>query len=118
MNAPRAARGVVTDFFKSVLERRFSDAERAINDVREKRFDEDEFKAGYINALEGILLSVRSGDERDFVNRAPLEAESREGYGRRFGEFSREGVHAPFDVGFFSAWSDFMRYKLGTEDDG
>lgn len=118
MNAPRAARKAVTDFFKSVMERRFSDAERAMNDVREKRFNDEEFKAGYLNAMDGILLSIRSGDERDFVNRVTLNAESREVYGRRFGDFLKEGVHAPFDIGFFSAWSDFMRYKHGTKGNG
>jgi hypothetical protein len=112
MMAPRTARKAVTAFFKSVLERRFSEAERAMNDIRETRFSDDEFKAGYLSAMEGILLSIRSGDERDFVNKASLDAESMEGYRRRFGELSREGVHAPFDTGYFSAWSDFIRHRL------
>lgn len=112
--APRMARKAVTAFFKSVLERRFSEAERALNDIREARFSEDELKAGYLIALEGILLSIRSGDERDFVNKASLDAESMEEYMRRFGELSREGVHAPFDTGYFSAWSDFIRHQLSS----
>ena len=75
MMASKTAREDIINFLKSVLERRFSDAERAINAVREKQFGNDEFKAGYLNALEGILLSLRSGDMRDFLNKAPFDAE-------------------------------------------
>jgi len=118
MMASRTARGDIIAFFKSVLERRFSDAERAMNAVREKRFGNSEFKAGYLNALEGILLSLRSGDTRDFLNKASFDAESMEGYRREFGAFVMEGAHTPFDVGYFSAWSDFMHYRLKSEEAG
>ena len=118
MMAPRAAGENIIAFFKSVLERRFSEAERAINAVREKRFGSTEFKAGYLNALEGILRSIRSGDERDFINKAPLDDKSMERYKRRFGAFLREAIHEPFDRGYFSAWSDFMRYRLNSKNRG
>lgn len=118
MMASKTARGDIINFFKSVLERRFSDAERAINAVREKQFGNDEFKAGYLNALEGILLSLRSGDVRDFLNKAPFDAKSMERYKREFGAFVREGVHTPFDTGYFSAWSDFTHYRRNMEKKG
>jgi len=118
MMASRTARGDIIAFFKSVLERRFSDAERAMNAVREKRFGNSEFKSGYLNALEGILLSLRSGDTRDFLNKASFDAESMEGYRREFGAFVMEGAHTSFDMGYFSAWSDFMHYRLKSEEAG
>ena len=113
--ASNTARGDIINFFKSVLDRRFSDAERVIKAVREKRFGNDEFKAGYLNALEGILLSLRSGDVRDFLNKAPFDTKSMKKYKREFGAFVREGVHTPFDTGYFSAWSDFTQYRLNLE---
>lgn len=118
MIASRTARGGIIAFFGSVLERKFSDAERALKAVREKRFGTSEFKAGYLNALEGILLSSRSGDARDFLNKAPFDAESMEMYKRDFGAFVREGVHTPFDIGYFSAWSDFMHYRVNSKKGG
>jgi len=118
MAASRSARGNIIAFFKGLLDRRFSDAERALNAVREKHFGNAEFKSGYLNALEGLLLSSRSGDERDFLNRASLDAKSMMRYKRKFGAFAREGVHTPFDVGYFAAWSDFMRYRLNAESKG
>lgn len=118
MIASRTARGGIIAFFGSVLERKFSDAERALKAVREKRFGSSEFKDGYLNALEGILVSSRSGDARDFLNKAPFDAEAMERYKRDFGAFVREGVHTPFDIGYFSAWSDFMHYRLNSKKGG
>ncbi|MFQ6052754.1 MAG: hypothetical protein ACE5OO_00805 [Candidatus Bathyarchaeia archaeon] len=115
MMAARTARGDIIAFFESVMERRFSEAERALNAVREKPLGNEEFKAGYLNALEGILVSTRSGDERDFINKVPFDAKSMEKYKRKFRSFVREGVRTPFDMGYFSAWSDFMHYRLNTE---
>jgi len=115
MMASRTARGNIIAFFKSVLDRKFSDAERALKSVREKRFGSSDFKAGYLNALEGILLSSRSGDVRDFINKAPFDAESMEKYKKEFGAFVREGVQKSFDMGYFSAWSDFMHYRLNSK---
>ena len=118
MTASRTARKTIINFFESVLDRKFSDAERAIKVVEEKRLGNNEFKVGYLNALEGILLSSRSGDARDFINKAPFDTESMEGYKRDFGAIVREGVPNPFDVGYFSAWSDFMHYRLNSEKKG
>jgi len=118
MMASRSAREDIIAFFRGVRERRFSDAERALEAVREKRFGNSDFKAGYLNALDGILLSSRSGDQRDFLHRAPLETASMERYNREFGDFVKEGIHSPFDVGYFSAWSDFLHFQLNSEKKG
>ena len=83
--------------------------------VREKRFGNTEFKEGYVKALEGLLLSYRSGDERDFLNRAPFDRKSMQRYKKEFRAFVRDGVHSPFDVGYFMAWSDLVQYRLDTK---
>jgi hypothetical protein len=114
MMASRGAREDIVTFFKGVQERRFSDAERALEAVKEKRFGNSDFKAGYLNALDGILLSSRSGDQRDFLNKASMETASMERYNRELGEFVKEGIHTPFDVGYFSAWSDFLHFQLNS----
>ena len=118
MTASRTARKGIINFFNSVLDRKFSDAERALKAVGEKRFGNSEFKAGYLNALEGILLSSRSGDTRDFINKAPFDAESMKSYKQDFGAIVREGVPKSFDIGYFSAWSDFMHYRLNSKKEG
>lgn len=115
MIVSRTARGDIISFFKNLLDRKFSEAEKALKAVKGKRFGSSEFKSGYLNALDGILLSLRSGDERDFFNKASFDTESMLRYKRDFGEFVREGVRTQFDIGYFSAWSDFIHYRLNLK---
>jgi hypothetical protein len=112
MMSSKIARDEIVTFFRSVMERRFTDAERALAAVREKRFGSSDFKAGYLNALDGILLSSRSGDPRDFINRVPFDVKSMGRYNREFLSFVKDGIHTSLDVGYFSAWSDFLHYQL------
>ena len=110
--APKEAKDNIIAFFKNVLERRFSEAEREIKKIRDKNLGNDEFMSGYLNALEGIVTSIRSGDERDFINKLPQDAKSMRGYKRSFREFLKGDTQDSFDKGYFSAWSDFIHYKL------
>jgi len=110
----RSARNEIVAFFKCVMERRFTDAERALASIRDKKFGNTDFKAGYLNALDGIVLSTRSGDPRDFINREQFDAKSMEKYNREFISYMRAGIHTPFDMGFFSAWSDFLHHQINS----
>jgi hypothetical protein len=113
--ASKSTRNEVIAFFETLFARRFSDAERAIEAMKEKKIGDVEFKEGYVNALEGLLLSYRSGDERDFLNRAPFDKKSMARYKKEFTGFVRDGVRSPFDIGFFMAWSDLLQYRLYSE---
>ncbi|MFB0558491.1 MAG: hypothetical protein ACETVY_05165 [Candidatus Bathyarchaeia archaeon] len=113
--ASKAARDDIITFFENLFSRRFSDAEKSIDAIRERRFENSEFKDGYVKALEGLLLSYRSGDERDFLNRAPFDAKSMRRYSKEFRDFLKSGLHSTFDVGYFMAWSDLMQYRLENE---
>ena len=104
----KTSRDDIITFFDSLSARRFAEAEKAIEVVREKRFGDTEFKEGYVKALEGLLLSSRSGDERDFLNRAPFDRKSMQRYKKEFRAFFGDGVRSPFDVGYFMAWSDMI----------
>ncbi len=115
MTVTRTARRSIINFFDSVLDRKFSDAERALKGIEEKQLGNKEFKDGYLNALGGILLSLRSGDARDFINKAPFDAESMKKYRQDFAATLKEGVPTSFDMGYFSAWSDFLHYRLNSE---
>ena len=111
----KAAKDDIVAFFENLYSRRFSEAEKAIEAVRERKFGNNEFKEGYVKALEGLLLSYRSGDERDFLNRAPFDSRSMKRYRKQFRDFLKKGVHSPFDIGYFMAWSDLVQYRLENE---
>ena len=99
-------------FFKNILERRFSEAERSIEAENKKQFGNSEFKKGYLNALEGILLSARSGDERDYFNQISANIKTMENYRNRFDALAKPRMQSSFDEGFFSIWADFIQYRL------
>ena len=110
--ASKKARDDVITFFENLGERRFRDASRALKVLKKKSFGDPEFREGYLKGLDGLLLSARTGDERDFLNRAPFDPQSMKRYKKEFSEFVKNGIRSPFDVGFFLAWLDMVQYRL------
>ena len=102
----------VASFISNVLDRKFSDAERALEQVKKRKFGEENYREGYIKALEGILLSSRSGDERDFLNKASNTPEDLKNHKKEFKEFTSKPIKSEFDDGYFSAWQDFTTYRI------
>ncbi len=110
-------RDIVVSFFLNVLERKFSDAEKDLEEVKIRKFTDDNYRAGYVNALEGILLSIRSGDERDFLNKLGNNYSSAKKYKNEFKEFSQKPIRTNFDQGYFAAWQDLMQFRINAEKD-
>ncbi len=115
MTATGKTREAVIVFFDAVIERRFSDADKALDEVKGRRNANPEFQGGYIKALEGMLSSAKSGDDRDFFNRASAAEESLERYSQDFRKITHTGQPKPFDLGFFSAWSDLVHYRIAAK---
>jgi hypothetical protein len=105
----------VITYLENVHDRKFTDAERALEALKEKKFPDEQYKMGYINAMEGLLLSVRSGDDRDFYNRTNGNGKNLDDYVKEFKEFRKLPIRTQFDQGFFSAWTDIIQYKINTE---
>jgi len=115
MAATGKTREAAITFFDAIIERRFSDADKALDEVKARRNANPEFREGYIKALEGMLFSAKSGDERDFFNRASYTEETMDNYSRDFKDLIRRGINKPFDLGFFSAWSDLVHYRSNAK---
>ncbi|MCB2172852.1 hypothetical protein KQH65_08960 [archaeon] len=107
----------VVTYLENVHDRKFTDAEREIENLKDKRFPDEEYQMGYINAMEGLLLSVRSGDDRDFYNRPNGNGKNNKDYVKEFKEFRKLPIRTQFDQGFFSAWTDIIQYRINTEKD-
>ena len=102
-------------FIDNLTERKFSDAEKELENLKEKKFPDEEYQNGYINALEGLMLSVRSGDERDFYNRTNGADKSLDDYIKEFKAFRKLPIRTQFDQGYFSAWTDILQFRINTE---
>lgn len=104
-------REIVAIFIHRLLERKFTEAERALDTMRERNFQNNDYKNGYVNALEGMILSSRSGDDRDFYNKADFTKDSMKNYLKEFKSFKNRVVRPNFDAGYFTAWSDLIQYR-------
>ena len=104
-------REAVIGFITNILDRKFTDADKAFKVLKDRKFPDADFKHGYLNALEGLLLSVRSGDERDFYNRNNFAIKGLKTYKEEFKELRKSPIRTQFDSGYFAAWSDIMQYQ-------
>lgn len=108
-------RDMIVSFFDNLFDRKFSDAEKELENIKGRKFPDEEYQQGYLNALEGLLLSVRSGDERDFYNRLSMSGKTYDEYIKSFKEFRKLPVRTQFDQGYFSAWMDVIQYRVNIE---
>jgi len=77
------------------------------------KIQETEWNRGYFQALNGILLTLKSNDEYAFLPNLDLNNENElKKYRREFLKQSRNKIHADYDRGFFSAWADYMRVSI------
>jgi hypothetical protein len=100
----------INRFFQNVETRAWTDAEKELGIIREKAEDTAWFK-GYLKALEGLLLTYRSNDDKYIylpkVLSNPLE-ESINQLRKNFGEFATNEIHGEYDRGYFKALEDYV----------
>src|SRR3990170_4295054 len=109
---------LVTQYFQLLVNRQFTEAERKLEQIKQK-MQKTDWNRGYFRALYGMYLSRKSNDncalfsKLDFSDKVALHE-----YKREFLEHTNNGLHGDFDKGYFSAWSECMRIiaKLDIPD--
>ena len=98
----------VVRFFELVKGRRFAEAERVLERIRQKT-NETEWNSGYLHALDGILLAQKSNDSYAFIKRVNFEDEKElKNFRKEFLDEYKNKIHSDYDRGFFAAWADYM----------
>ena len=109
-NENRLPEDAINRFFQNVETRAWTDAEKELGIIREKAQDTAWFK-GYLKALEGLLWTYRSNDDKYIylprVLSNPLE-ESIDQLRKNFGEFATNEIHGEYDRGYFKALEDYV----------
>jgi len=98
----------VVRFFQLLKGRRFAEAERVLERIRQKT-NQTEWNSGYLHALDGIILAQKSNDSYAFIKNVNFEDEKELKKSRK--EFLKEyknKIHSDNDRGFFAAWADYM----------
>lgn len=92
------------------------ESERELERLKQK-MHKTEWNRGYFRALNGMLLSrKKSNDEQTFFAKLDFSDKAAvHGYRREFLDHTKNGLHADFDRGYFSAWADCMRVLARME---
>jgi len=101
--------------FQSVLERKFTEAERNLEKIRAKieKKDIGEFERGFMRGLTGIILMHRSNSPDTFLNNLnPKNTKVLKKYYEEFSKNAENKLHAPYDRGYFSALTEYMRFMV------
>jgi hypothetical protein len=99
----------VNRFFQNVESRAWTDAEKELDSIRQETENTPWYK-GYVKALEGLLLTFRTNDDKyvylpkALVNR---NEESVNKLRKDFGEFASNEIHGEYDRGYFKALEDY-----------
>lgn len=99
----------VVRFFQLIMERKFADAERQLNEVK-KRMEENKWNQGYRQALNGMLLAQKNNNNQyTFLSTLNLtDNKTLRKHRRGFLKHVKNQIHVDYDRGFFSAWADYM----------
>ena len=104
----------VVRFFQLIKARRFAEAERVLERIREKT-NETEWNSGYLHALDGILLAQKSNDSYAFLNNINFEDEKDlKKHRKEFLKEYKNKIHTDFDRGYYASWADYM--LISTRD--
>jgi hypothetical protein len=108
----------MTRFFQLVSERKFAEAGRMLEriTVKMKKSGKKEFNRSYLEALEGIILAHRSGNET-FEFFSNLDLNDVKVLKRHYKDFlsnTKNRFQTDYDRGYFSALADYMRVVLRT----
>ena len=106
----------MTRLFQLVSERKFAEAERILQRITLKirKGDKIEFNKGYLDALNGIILSYRSSSESyELFNKLDLDdIDTLKKHYKDFINHTKKRFNAEYDKGYFSALSDYLRIVL------
>jgi hypothetical protein len=90
--------------------RAWTDAEKELDGIRQKAENAPWYK-GYVKALEGLLLTYRTNDDKYIYLPRALANRDEEPINqlrREFGEFAANEIHGEYDRGYFKALEDYV----------
>jgi hypothetical protein len=90
--------------------RAWTDAEKELDGIRQKAENALWYK-GYVKALEGLLLTYRSNDDKYIYLPKMLGTRGEESINqlrKEFGDFASNEIHGEYDRGYFKALEDYI----------
>lgn len=108
--SPSIPRESADRFFQDVESRAWTDAEKELDNIRQNS-ENTSWTKGYVKALEGLMLSFRSNDDKYIFLPKVLANRSEESIHslkKEFGEFASNELHGEYDRGYFKALEEYL----------
>ncbi len=100
----------VAKFLQHMEERAWTEAEKELDIIRQK-LENSAWSRGYVKALEGLLLTKRSNDDKYLYLPKALENKTEEAINslrNGFVEFASNELHGEYDRGYFKALEEYV----------
>jgi hypothetical protein len=100
----------VNRFFQNVETRAWTEAEKELDIVRQKIVNTPWCK-GYVKALEGLMLTYKTNDDKYIYLPRALSNRSEESINqlrKQFEEFATSEIHGEYDRGYFKALEEYV----------
>ena len=100
----------VNKFLEHVEARAWTDAERELDIIRQKS-DNSQWSRGYVKALEGLMLTYRTNDDKYIFLPKVLASRTEDTISnlkKEFSEFAANELHGEYDRGYFKALDDYF----------
>lgn len=97
-------------FFQFILNKNFKEAEEQLEKIKMK-IEKSPENFGYLKALEGIMLTLKSNDEKLYLKKVEFKDEKE--ISKLKAEFSfhaRNELHGDYDRGYFKALLDYLNF--------
>ena len=99
---------IPSNFFRMIANRKVPEAEQELEKTRVK-LDKSKGDLGYLRALEGLVLTVKSGDKNLYLNKANLDQNSVKEIKRDLLVHASNELHDEYDRGYFCALVDYVK---------
>ena len=100
----------VNKFLEHVEARAWTDAEKELDVIRQKS-DDSQWSRGYVKALEGLMLTYRTNDDKYIFLPKVLASRTEDTVSnlkKEFSEFASNELHGEYDRGYFKALDDYF----------
>jgi hypothetical protein len=100
----------VNKFLEHIEARAWTDAEKELDIIRQKS-DNSQWSRGYVKALEGLMLTYRTNDDKYIFLPKVLASRTEDTINslkREFSEFAANELHGEYDRGYFKALDDYF----------
>jgi hypothetical protein len=94
---------------QALAERRIADAEKELDAAR-TTLPSTENARGYLKALEGLLLTAKSNDDKYlYLSKIEKTPNNLKTLRKEFGQQAKNTLHADFDRGYFQALEAYVK---------